>query len=123
MKLGWSSSLKTIVSVFVVALPLSAITLGQRMSPIDYEIAFTPLSLYYYFNKSESAISIPQTMVFHANGSMVERLVGYNESDYKRVMEKAISGRVGEWESRRAGERGNFHMLLSRSPALPLSVA
>jgi len=58
---------------------------------IDYEVAFTPLSLYYYFNKSESTISLPQTMVFHANGTMVKHFVGYDGSDYKNALENAIS--------------------------------
>jgi thiol-disulfide isomerase/thioredoxin len=58
---------------------------------IDYEVAFTPLSLYYFFNKSNSAISIPQTIVFHSNGTMVQRVIGYNESGGRRTLEDAIS--------------------------------
>jgi thiol-disulfide isomerase/thioredoxin len=54
---------------------------------INYEMAFTPLSLYYYFNKGDSAITIPQTFVFHSNGTMVKQVIG---SDVKAV-EDAIS--------------------------------
>jgi len=54
---------------------------------INYEMAFTPLSLYYYFNKDDSAITIPQTFVFHSNGTMVKQVIG---SDVKAV-EDAIS--------------------------------
>ena len=54
---------------------------------IDYEMAFTPVSLYYYFNKGDSAITIPQTFVFHSNGTMVKQVIG---SDVKAV-EAAIS--------------------------------
>jgi thiol-disulfide isomerase/thioredoxin len=59
---------------------------------IDYQVAFTPLSLYYYFNnKSESAISIPQTLVFHSNGTMVKRVVGYDERGGRKELENAIA--------------------------------
>jgi thiol-disulfide isomerase/thioredoxin len=54
---------------------------------INYEVAFTPVSLYYFFNKGDYAISIPQTFVFHSNGTMVEKVVGL---DVKAV-ENAIS--------------------------------
>jgi thiol-disulfide isomerase/thioredoxin len=58
---------------------------------IGYEVAFTPLSFYYFFNKDDSAISIPQTIVFHSNGTMVKRVIGYNEGDGRRTLENAIS--------------------------------
>src|SRR5262249_3726462 len=54
---------------------------------IDYEVAFTSSSLYYYFNKSDSAVTIPQTIVFHSNGTMIRQLVGYDS----RALEDAIS--------------------------------
>lgn len=58
---------------------------------IDYEVAFTPLSLYYFFNRAETAISIPQTFVFHSNGTMIKRVVGYDERDGRKVLKDAIS--------------------------------
>jgi thiol-disulfide isomerase/thioredoxin len=58
---------------------------------IDYEVAFTPVSLYYFFNRAETAISIPQTFVFHSNGTMVKRIVGYDERDGRRVLKDAIA--------------------------------
>jgi thiol-disulfide isomerase/thioredoxin len=54
---------------------------------IDYEVAFTPLSLYYFFNKGDYAITIPQTMVFHSDGTMVEKVVGYD----RKALEEAVS--------------------------------
>jgi thiol-disulfide isomerase/thioredoxin len=54
---------------------------------INYEVAFTPVSLYYFFNKGDYAISIPQTFVFHSNGTMVKQVVGL---DVKAV-EDAVS--------------------------------
>jgi thiol-disulfide isomerase/thioredoxin len=57
---------------------------------INYEVAFTPVSLYYYFNKSESAISIPQTMVFSSDGTMVKKVVGYDERNGRKTLEDAI---------------------------------
>jgi thiol-disulfide isomerase/thioredoxin len=54
---------------------------------IDYEVAFTPTSLYYFFNKGDSAISIPQTVVFHSNGTMIGKLVGYDS----RALEDAVN--------------------------------
>ena len=54
---------------------------------INYEVAFTPLSLYYFFNKGDYGITIPQTMVFHSDGTMVEKVVGYDS----RALEKAVS--------------------------------
>jgi thiol-disulfide isomerase/thioredoxin len=58
---------------------------------IDYEVAFTPVSLYYFFNRAETAITIPQTFVFHSNGTMVKRIVGYDERDGRRVLKDAIA--------------------------------
>ena len=54
---------------------------------INYEMAFTPLALYYYFNKGDSAITIPQTFVFHSNKTMVKQVIN---SDVKTV-ENSIS--------------------------------
>jgi thiol-disulfide isomerase/thioredoxin len=54
---------------------------------IGYEVAFTPLSLYYFFNKGDYAIRVPQTFVFHSNGTMVERIDGVDIAG----LEKAVS--------------------------------
>jgi len=54
---------------------------------IGYEVAFTPDSVYYYFNKSGSVVTIPQTLVFHSNGTMIRQLVGYDS----RALQDAIS--------------------------------
>ena len=43
---------------------------------INYELAFTRLSLYYYFNKGDYAITVPQTFIFNSNGTMVDKVVG-----------------------------------------------
>jgi thiol-disulfide isomerase/thioredoxin len=58
---------------------------------IDYQVAFTPLSTYYFFNRSDPAISIPLTLVFHANGTMVKQVVGYDEQGGRKELENAIA--------------------------------
>jgi thiol-disulfide isomerase/thioredoxin len=57
---------------------------------ISYEVAFTPLSLYYYFNKGDYAISVPQTFVFHSDGTMIERIAGVDIDGLKKAVSKAV---------------------------------
>jgi thiol-disulfide isomerase/thioredoxin len=58
---------------------------------MNYEVAFAPWEIYSFFNGNTQSVRIPQTMVFHPNGKMIRRLIGYNDKTGRRILEQAVS--------------------------------
>jgi thiol-disulfide isomerase/thioredoxin len=70
---------------------LKAVQAFVKEFSMNYEVGFAPIELYEFFNGNNSALRIPQTMVFHPNGKMIRRLIGYNEKTGKRILDHALS--------------------------------
>jgi len=69
---------------------LKAVKSFVKEFSMNYEVAFAPQEVYLFFNGTNSGL-IPQTMVFHPNGRMVRRLIGYNEKTGKRILDQAVA--------------------------------
>jgi thiol-disulfide isomerase/thioredoxin len=69
---------------------LKAVKSFVKEFSMNYEVAFAPQEVYLFFNGTNSGL-IPQTMVFHSNGRMLRRLIGYNEKTGKRILDQAVA--------------------------------
>ncbi len=56
-----------------------------------YPSVFAPGRIYQFFNPNATSYRIPQTVVFDAKGQLVRRLVGYNATKGKQVLDDAIA--------------------------------
>lgn len=61
---------------------------------MNYQVAFAPEQLYRLFNGGSSAIRIPQTFVFGADGKLVKRLIGYNNQLGRQMLTSAVAEAV-----------------------------
>lgn len=62
---------------------------------MNYQVVFAPEQLYRSFNGGSSAIRIPQTFVFGADGKLVKRLIGYNNQLGRQMLTSAVAEAVG----------------------------
>jgi len=70
---------------------LKAVKSFVKEFAMNYEVGFAPPEIYSFFNGNSSVLRIPQTMIFHPNGRMIRRLIGYNEKTGKRILDHAVS--------------------------------
>ena len=61
---------------------------------MNYQVVFAPEQLYTSFNGGSSAIRIPQTFVFGADGKLVKRLIGYNNQLGRQMLTAAVAEAV-----------------------------
>lgn len=62
---------------------------------MNYTVAFAPETIYDFFSGNTPRLIIPQTIIFGADGKVIRRLIGYNETKGKEILKKAIEQAVG----------------------------
>ncbi|MGE3948583.1 MAG: TlpA disulfide reductase family protein [Blastocatellales bacterium] len=68
---------------------------------MTYHVAFAPTSVYTFFNHGATQLRIPQTMIFGRDGVMIKKLIGYNPTIGKEMLEKAVTEALKTVESRK----------------------
>ncbi len=70
---------------------LAAVRDYAKRLGINYQIAFASLDTFRFFNGTQQPRApIPQTYVFAADGRLIKRLVGYNETLGKQMLTQAL---------------------------------
>ncbi len=62
---------------------------------MNYQVAFAPDGLYQFFSGNAERLLIPQTFIFNADGKVVRRLIGYNETKGKDYLFSGIERALG----------------------------
>jgi thiol-disulfide isomerase/thioredoxin len=62
---------------------------------MNYQVAFAPDGLYQFFSNNAERLLIPQTFIFNAEGKIVRRLIGYNETKGKDYLFSGIERALG----------------------------
>jgi thiol-disulfide isomerase/thioredoxin len=62
---------------------------------MNYQVAFAPEGLYDFFSGNTERLLIPQTFIFGADGKVIRRLIGYNETKGKDYLFKGIEQALG----------------------------
>jgi thiol-disulfide isomerase/thioredoxin len=62
---------------------------------ISYPVAFAPNDLFDFVRGSSGRAIIPQTFVYGADGTLIRRLVGYNEKIGRDTLIKAVEQALG----------------------------
>ncbi|MFN0085482.1 MAG: TlpA family protein disulfide reductase [Blastocatellia bacterium] len=69
-----------------------------RELKMKYPSVFAPDAIYQFFNPNATGYRIPQTVVFDARGQLVRRLVGYNATRGKEILDQAVAKALGKAE-------------------------
>lgn len=70
---------------------LAAVKAFVRELKMRYTSVFAPSQIYQFFNPNATGYRIPQTVVFDGKGQLVRRLVGYNATKGKQILDEAVS--------------------------------
>lgn len=73
----------------------SAVKNFVKQFKMNYQVAFAPESIYDFFSGNTPRLIIPQTIIFAADGKVIRRLIGYNETKGREILKKAIEQAVG----------------------------
>jgi thiol-disulfide isomerase/thioredoxin len=75
---------------------LAAVKTFVRELNMKYATVFAPGRIYQFFNPGATGYRIPQTVVFDGKGELIRRLVGYNATKGKQVLDDAVAQAIAK---------------------------
>lgn len=69
---------------------MDAVKTFIREFAINYKTGFAPPALYLFLNNNATNYRIPQSYVFDHEGQIIRKLIGYNQTVGKDLLEKAV---------------------------------